>query len=61
MWEMQILNNGKSEEISDSSEALGESTESSQGSMSPQESLFPPAQHPALRGIAPNNNNTGQE
>uniref|UniRef100_A0A1B6DPG6 K Homology domain-containing protein n=1 Tax=Clastoptera arizonana TaxID=38151 RepID=A0A1B6DPG6_9HEMI len=57
MWEMQILNNGKSEEISDSSEGIGESTESSQGSMSPQESMFPPTQHPALRGVPSNNNN----
>ncbi|XP_046670736.1 KH domain-containing, RNA-binding, signal transduction-associated protein 3-like isoform X2 [Homalodisca vitripennis] len=63
MWEMQILNTGKTEVQSDGSETVGDSTGSSQGSMSPQEqSTSPPpsaAQHPALRGVSKPTNNSG--
>ena len=64
MWEMQILNTGKTERLSDSSEVLGGSTGSSQGSLSPQEqatSPTPQAQpHPALRGVVKPVSSTGK-
>lgn len=61
---MQILNTGKTDVQSDGSETVGDSTGSSQGSMSPQEqSTSPPPtgqQHPALRGVSKPQANSGR-
>lgn len=60
MWEMQILNTGKTDQSSDGNDTQGDSTGSSQGSMSPEDQSTSPPPNPALRGVTKPTNNSGE-